>query len=300
MAAIIVPTARPDQDEKRAGRQHPVQDQAGHCAPKIEITMIAVTWPRILTSPSGVSCAIRVRLTAVGRREYTGGPSFVPAGVLESAPHLRSHDVRRRSTKADGRPAALDAAAMQINASAERHIDAPARRVYSYIADFRQHHPNFLPPQFSDLEIESGGVGAGTVHRFRMTLGGRTDRLPRSGRGAAIRVACSSSPIPRAGCSPPSPSTPSPAVAAACGSRPAGTPTGSAASSSGSWRPAMLRQVYRDELRSWIDTPTRRGLSRSEAARASAASHERSAPQLGRNVGGLRASPAGPEPGSGP
>lgn len=63
---------------------------------------------------------------------------------------------------------------MQINASAERRIDAPARRVYAYIADFRQHHPNFLPPQFSDLEIECGGVGAGTVHRFRMTLGGRT------------------------------------------------------------------------------------------------------------------------------
>ena len=63
---------------------------------------------------------------------------------------------------------------MQINASAERRIDAPARRVYAYIADFRQHHPNFLPPQFSDLEIECGGVGAGTVHRFRVTLGGRT------------------------------------------------------------------------------------------------------------------------------
>ena len=63
---------------------------------------------------------------------------------------------------------------MQITASAERRIAAPARRVYAYIADFRQHHPSFLPPQFSDLEIESGGVGAGTVHRFRMTLGGRT------------------------------------------------------------------------------------------------------------------------------
>ena len=67
-----------------------------------------------------------------------------------------------------------DADRMQITASAERRIDAPARRVYSYIADFRQHHLNFLPPQFSDFAIESGGVGAGTVHRFRMTLGGRT------------------------------------------------------------------------------------------------------------------------------
>jgi hypothetical protein len=63
---------------------------------------------------------------------------------------------------------------MKITASAERHIDAPARRVYSYIADFREHHRKFLPSQFSDLEVETGGVGAGTVHRFKMTLGGRT------------------------------------------------------------------------------------------------------------------------------
>ena len=63
---------------------------------------------------------------------------------------------------------------MQISASAERRIDAPARLVYEYIRDFRAHHPNFLPPQFSDFEVETGGVGAGTVHRFRMTLGGRT------------------------------------------------------------------------------------------------------------------------------
>ncbi len=69
---------------------------------------------------------------------------------------------------------ASDAGGMKIIASAERHIDAPARRVYSYIRDFREHHPRFLPSHFSDLQIETGGVGAGTVHRFKMTLGGRT------------------------------------------------------------------------------------------------------------------------------
>jgi hypothetical protein len=63
---------------------------------------------------------------------------------------------------------------MQISAAAERTIDAPAAHVYHVIRDFRLHHPNFLPPQFSDFEIETGGVGAGTVHRFRMTLAGRT------------------------------------------------------------------------------------------------------------------------------
>jgi hypothetical protein len=63
---------------------------------------------------------------------------------------------------------------MQIIAAAERTIDAPAAHVYSLIRDFREHHLNFLPSQFSDFTIECGGVGSGTVHRFRMTLAGRT------------------------------------------------------------------------------------------------------------------------------
>jgi uncharacterized protein YndB with AHSA1/START domain len=62
----------------------------------------------------------------------------------------------------------------KINVSAERTIDAPAPAVYSYIADHREHHPNFLPPQFSDFKIESGGVGAGTIVTFKTTAGGRT------------------------------------------------------------------------------------------------------------------------------
>ena len=62
---------------------------------------------------------------------------------------------------------------MKITASAERRIEAPADRIYGYIRDFRNHHPNFLPSQFSDFEVEVGGVGAGTVHRFTMTLAGR-------------------------------------------------------------------------------------------------------------------------------
>jgi hypothetical protein len=63
---------------------------------------------------------------------------------------------------------------MKITASAERHIHAPAGRVYEYIRDFREHHPKFLPPQFSDFTVEAGGIGAGTLHSFKMTLGGRT------------------------------------------------------------------------------------------------------------------------------
>ena len=66
-----------------------------------------------------------------------------------------------------------DGGTVKISVSAERHIDAPAARVYGYLADFRDHHPRFLPRQFGDFEVETGGYGAGTVHRFTLTLGGR-------------------------------------------------------------------------------------------------------------------------------
>ena len=56
---------------------------------------------------------------------------------------------------------------------AERAIGAPATHVYGLIADFDRHHPRFLPPAFTGLRVEEGGVGAGTVHSFQMTAGGR-------------------------------------------------------------------------------------------------------------------------------
>jgi uncharacterized membrane protein len=60
-----------------------------------------------------------------------------------------------------------------IVVSAERAVEAPAATVYGYIADMHE-HPRFLPPAFSDFHVESGGVGAGTVTRFKLTAGGRT------------------------------------------------------------------------------------------------------------------------------
>lgn len=61
----------------------------------------------------------------------------------------------------------------QIRVSAERAIGAPADVVYRSIAD-QAEHAKFLPPAFSDFEVESGGVGAGTISRFKVTAGGRT------------------------------------------------------------------------------------------------------------------------------
>ena len=61
----------------------------------------------------------------------------------------------------------------QIHVTAERTIDAPPATVYGYVADMRE-HPRFLPDAFSDFAVESGGVGAGTVTRFKLTAGGRS------------------------------------------------------------------------------------------------------------------------------
>lgn len=61
-----------------------------------------------------------------------------------------------------------------LRVSAERAIGAPAATVYGYIANMREHHPRYLPPAFSGFEVESGGVGAGTIIRFVLTAGGRT------------------------------------------------------------------------------------------------------------------------------
>jgi hypothetical protein len=66
------------------------------------------------------------------------------------------------------------AATMSARAAAERRIEAPAELVYRCIADFREHHHRFLPPAFSDFRVEAGGVGAGTVTSFKLTLAGQS------------------------------------------------------------------------------------------------------------------------------
>jgi uncharacterized protein YndB with AHSA1/START domain len=61
----------------------------------------------------------------------------------------------------------------RITVAEERLVDAPADTVYRCIADMHE-HPKFLPDNFSDFEIEQGGVGAGTVTTFSVKAGGRT------------------------------------------------------------------------------------------------------------------------------
>jgi carbon monoxide dehydrogenase subunit G len=63
-----------------------------------------------------------------------------------------------------------------VRVAAERSIDAPADVVYQCIANYQEHHrpEGFLPPNFSEFRVGRGGVGAGTVISFKMTLGGQT------------------------------------------------------------------------------------------------------------------------------
>lgn len=59
--------------------------------------------------------------------------------------------------------------------SAAAVVRAPAERVYAIVADYHQGHQRILPrPPFESLDVEQGGVGAGTVVRCRIRLLGKT------------------------------------------------------------------------------------------------------------------------------
>lgn len=59
--------------------------------------------------------------------------------------------------------------------AAEAVLDVPAALAYSILADYRHGHPHILPrPPFVSLDVEQGGVGAGTVIRFQMRMLGTT------------------------------------------------------------------------------------------------------------------------------
>ena len=63
---------------------------------------------------------------------------------------------------------------MTYTISATARLQAPPRRVYDTIADYHTGHPRIVPKQFSNLKVEKGGVGAGTIITFDVTVLGRT------------------------------------------------------------------------------------------------------------------------------
>src|SRR5262249_17076451 len=64
----------------------------------------------------------------------------------------------------------------KVVASAERTIAAPAGDVYRYLADM-QLQSRFLPPPFFDYQVEQGGVGEGSVVRFKIKFAGGVREL---------------------------------------------------------------------------------------------------------------------------
>src|SRR5262249_53750639 len=63
----------------------------------------------------------------------------------------------------------------QVIASAQATVGAPADVTYRLIADVAQRQ-KFLPDPFSGFEVLSGGVGAGTVHKFEFQAPSRPVR----------------------------------------------------------------------------------------------------------------------------
>jgi hypothetical protein len=55
----------------------------------------------------------------------------------------------------------------QISVKASAILNARSEDVYATIADYHQGHPKILPKAFSDLQVEQGGYGEGTIIRFK-------------------------------------------------------------------------------------------------------------------------------------
>jgi hypothetical protein len=61
-----------------------------------------------------------------------------------------------------------------FHVEASRVIDARPEDIYAVISDYRVGHPAILPkPYFTDLVVEKGGQGAGTVLRVYLSVFGR-------------------------------------------------------------------------------------------------------------------------------
>ena len=64
-----------------------------------------------------------------------------------------------------------------VHAEEEAVIPAPPDRVYAVLADYNHHHPRILPERyFSDLFVEEGGVGTGTVFSVIVRILGTKSR----------------------------------------------------------------------------------------------------------------------------
>ncbi len=61
--------------------------------------------------------------------------------------------------------------------SASALIPARCERVYSLLANYRDGHPRIVPRQITDIVVEQGGIGAGTIIRFQLSVLGRKQTI---------------------------------------------------------------------------------------------------------------------------
>jgi hypothetical protein len=57
--------------------------------------------------------------------------------------------------------------------SASAVIPARRERIYALIANYKDGHQRILPKQLGNVTVEQGGVGAGTIIRYQMSIFGR-------------------------------------------------------------------------------------------------------------------------------
>lgn len=66
----------------------------------------------------------------------------------------------------------------RARAHAENLIDARPNAVYAVLSDYTTHHPRIMPASlFSNLDVEAGGLGAGTVFHITLRTAGKEQRL---------------------------------------------------------------------------------------------------------------------------
>lgn len=66
----------------------------------------------------------------------------------------------------------------KLHAEKSAVIDAPPKVVYDLLADYHDGHPRILPPKyFRGLDVEQGGVGAGTIFLVHSSVMGRAQTL---------------------------------------------------------------------------------------------------------------------------
>lgn len=88
---------------------------------------------------------------------------------------LMDRSITTPSAQARNLSGGLEGGIRQYRVSVSGRVGAPPVQVYAVIADYKQHHPHIVPPEyFRRLDVLEGGVGAGTRTQIEMRVLGVT------------------------------------------------------------------------------------------------------------------------------